>query len=357
MRALTPIEVIFAVLVLVAACLVYAHWSRRVVYRDGILLQISLPKEDGTPPGAVLQTLALLHDIGQHYSFELASDTEGFRVLLWTTTEPFQSREAAAAAVEQCVRASFKDAVVEPCAEPRMEPVLAAVEEQKPYWYSLKGLERFGGAEPLDVWSSMLTGRLQILAKPEYGWRHMVENHLLSVSSGAESAGLLGDVLRAFARAFVRDPKAVDRVLGGDGGSPTPLEKAIVTAGWSSLDRPAYSCEVRLLAPNALALKKALSTLKLYDQPGANHFVRSLDPPKLEELIRARSFTRRHLRDKRKTILPVDVLAALWHPPGSAAAGENVVRARSRTLPAPQDVPLLEVSTAAVRGGGGDGGG
>lgn len=340
------LAVVLATLLVAGGVLVFVHRSNRVEEKEGVTMQIKLPQDDDTSADKIVHVLKLLHGLGGRYSLEFVRTHRSFLVLLWICSEGFESPEEAFARAKRCMVAAFPDAVCEPFDD---EGELEDVEGlclryvlAKPYWYSLKPLEQFKGIETLDTLAEMIEGRLQIVAEPMFGWRNKLERHLMVTGAGTKHTGLLSDLAWGFGRSFIRDPRRIDKEMSVGGIKLTPLEKANVETGWTSLEHPAFHCEVRLTVASAAALGAAETGLRIFALEHGNYLTRGKDDPKLAEYVAARDFVDKRAPERRRMILPANVLGALWHPAGAHVNSRDVDYASARVLPMPPYVHRLE---------------
>jgi hypothetical protein len=342
LKIFLPITIILVLIVY----LIYLYFSRKLKPKNGVYLQITLPETDDTPDEAIIEVLSLLHDTeNAYYSFELVCDDDGFKILLWICLNGYESKEDAMLMVEECVATSYKDAIVEKV-EPNFdkEQIAVSIVMTQPYWYSLKGLSEFKKIETLNFMASMLNNtRLQIVAKPEPQWSAKVEQQLTAMSSGIQSSGTFQDILRMTSQSITRDMAQVQKeATGASKPNLTPIDKAKVSAGWDSLEHPAFMCEMRLLGPDTESLKKAEKVLHRFNRQGANQLAKDRDDMKILEFAKGHDFKRKRVKDKKKMVLPADILGAIWHFGGKNANANNIIHAGARTLPIPQNVPRLE---------------
>lgn len=343
LKILAPLVVVL----LFGGYILYLYFSSKVVERPGIYLQITLPDTDDTPVESIAQVLSMLHDMDHaYYSFEeISSEQEGFRICLWVSMEGHESEEEVMTLVEDYIAGSFNNAVVEKIEDKiGEEKAVIPVQLAQPYWYSLKGLGKFKKTETLNMLASMLNGRLQIVAKPEPQWSAKVEQQLTSMTKGIHSGGFMQDIIKGVTSNITTDMREVHKEMTGTGKNAqlNPLEKTKISAGWDSLEYPAFRCEIRILASDQAAAKKAIKGLSIFNLPGANQLVEGREDPKLVEFAVARDFMKKRAREKNKIVLPADILGAVWHFAGKSADAHNIVHAGARTIPIPQSVPRLE---------------
>ena len=375
-----------ALIVIVGVWYFFHWWNNKPQEKPGLMFQFLLPKNDDTKTEMINQILSFLHDTRNTFSFEILSDDDGFGMLLWVSLEVYNSEDECRTEIEEFFASSFKDVVVEPVnmeeevleglqeganiiteeeeedevifgldekdkpssksANTSSQVTVLELKEGRPFWYSLKAVDKFKDTEPLNNLAAMTRGRIQIIAKPETDWAMKVEQHLISTASGVRSGGLFQDGISYVTQALMPggNLKQIERDMGKKpaGQKMTPFEKAMVDSGWSSLEWPGFRCEIRIIAPDQKSAQKAERALKLFNLPGANELVRARDNPHITKYIKARSFSKRWVKEKKKNILPADVLGAIWHLAGKEAVAHNIQHSPPKTLPIPAEVPVLK---------------